>query len=129
MASAEFKIKSLYDQGVDDVRLAAADGFEGGDGFEPQGFGSQTPRFRDSRSQSPGPGIYFENQSLVLDSPSISKKGYSNAFVSKQKRLNLLFDDRSLWPYPGKYKLPGAMDYSSRSINSRGIATFARADL
>jgi hypothetical protein len=88
---------------------------------EPMGFGSQSPRFSGDDSERPGPGYYYEEASPVMDSPSLSMKGYSNAFASKTKKLDKLYDDRNLTPGPGKYQLPGAMESAlKKPVNHRG---------
>jgi hypothetical protein len=54
----------------------------------PKGFGSQDIRFHENVGlfdELPGPGSYFEGVSspLIINSPSLSRKGFNNAFASK----------------------------------------------
>ena len=64
-------------------------------------FGSRQPRFTTSPSEEfreiPGPGSYHygDDRSLIINSPSLSSRGYINAFVSKANtyRGSLLEDE------------------------------------
>lgn len=78
------------------------------------GFGSRTTRFdNDPLTITPGVGSYntFDETSLVLKSPSLSKKGYGNSFVSKSPKLSAFTDTRG-FPGPNSY-----------SIHNNSIAT------
>lgn len=53
-----------------------------------KGFGNRVPRFVFKPSDTPGPGFYeTEANEYIKSGPSISKKGFSNAFLSKSYRL------------------------------------------
>lgn len=91
-----------------------------------RGFGSQATRFQSSTTEIPGPGYYHDESRITLErkSPSLSKKGYSNGFASTENHR-----DDFLGPLigffgssPGLHKLPGAMDYSTKTTNKRGAS-------
>lgn len=61
-------------------------------------FGSRQPRFTNNEiKDNPGPGSYHfeDDRSLIINSPSLSSRGYINAFASKANtyRGSLLEDD------------------------------------
>ena len=70
-------------------------------------FSSSSLRFDTNISDVPGPGSYSERSPLVCQSPSISKKGYGNSFVSKSEKGIPL--PSSSAPGPGHYNLKGVL--------------------
>lgn len=68
-------------------------------------FGSRQPRFTDSMTSgfkdTPGPGAYHhaDDRSLMIRSPSVSNRGYSNAFVSKSQTHRGSFLEEDGLPY------------------------------
>lgn len=76
-------------------------------------FGSTASRFDNSHITAlPGPGTYHNerNASLLKFGPSFSKKGFSNAFISKKPKMVDLYKDTSGVPggnpAPGQYYQP-----------------------
>eukprot|EP01038_Epipyxis_sp_PR26KG_P008481 gene8481-11464_t len=91
------------------------------------GFGSTTTRFPfDTKTSScnPGVGTYTlipsHSTTLLLDSPSISKKGKGNGFASKTIKLKPVVD--SGVPGPNAYKIQ-SIGESEKSINSNRPST------
>lgn len=71
------------------------------------GFGSRAQKLKQTPSDVPGPGFYHKNISqdestLLRKSASLSKKGFSNAFVSKSDRLRDVTLNKNL-AGPGHY--------------------------
>lgn len=81
------------------------------------GFGSGSQRFTTELTISPGVGSYdiqdLENSSLLLGSPSISKKGYTTSFRSKSPRLSPAHKN------PG---VPGPASYDTRATEISHLA-------
>lgn len=74
-----------------------------------KGFGTGSARFNNNMNDIPGPGAYSSNDiPLLVRSPSLSKKGFGNAFLSKsQKGFAPKTGDS---PGPGHYEIKG-MDH------------------
>ena len=89
-----------------------------------KGFGCQSSRFQSSSTEIPGPSYYYDESKSSLErmSPSLSRKGYSNGFLSgdhnREEFLGLLNGLPGICP--GLYQLPRAMDYTQRTTNRKG---------
>lgn len=89
-----------------------------------KGFGCQSSRFRSSTTEIPGPSYYHDESKSSLErmSPSLSRRGYSNGFLSgdhnREEFLGLMNGLPGICP--GQYQLPRAMDYSQRTTNRKG---------
>lgn len=73
-----------------------------------KGFGVCSSRFDNSHiNELPGPGYYEKDidgkSSLIKATPSFSKKGYGNAFVSKSQQLEDRIRVKAFIPGPGSY--------------------------
>jgi hypothetical protein len=71
------------------------------------GFGSRAQKLKQQVSDVPGPGFYQKNltqndSELLKHSASLSKKGFSNAFVSKSDRLRDVVTNKNI-AGPGHY--------------------------
>jgi hypothetical protein len=74
-----------------------------------KGFGATSTRFSNNMNDIPGPGAYSNNETpLLAKSPSLSKKGYGNAFLSKSEKG--FIPPSGDMPGPGHYDIKG-MDH------------------
>jgi len=74
-----------------------------------KGFGTGSQRFPHGMNDIPGPGAYTNDEvPLLSKTPSHSKKGYGNAFLSKSEKGFIPPSGES--PGPGHYNIKG-MDY------------------
>ena len=94
-----------------------------------RGFGTQSSRFQSSNTENPGPGYYHDESKISLEkySPSLSKKGYSNGFVSSENNRDEFLGqnflgEKIIVSCPGLYKIPGAMDYTQKTKNRKGAS-------
>lgn len=76
---------------------------------ENRGFGIQSTRIKLSWNDRPGPGTYHDSAKvpMLLEGPSLSKKGYGNCFVSKTPiGWDATYVDNMV-PGPGSYESKG----------------------
>lgn len=89
-----------------------------------RGFGTQSTRFETSTTEIPGPCYYTDEAQMSFESrtPSFSKKGYCNGFVSTGSHRDDFLSPPSgpSSSCPGQYTLPRGMDYSQKTKNRRG---------
>lgn len=71
----------------------------------PDGFACRTHRFDETENDLPGPGSYIQagQGQMLIDSDSISKKGYGSGFVSKDRRFKRQQEFFNV-PGPGAYE-------------------------
>lgn len=92
------------------------------DDREAKAFNSTAPRFEQSMDELPGPGYYKKStDSLEIDEPSISKKGYGVGFASKTSRFKKPPTDleTTIPVYPGQYNINHTPVYSNSLLNSK----------
>lgn len=71
-----------------------------------KGFGTCSARFKSDITDVPGPGAYSKVEGqLIKKTPSLSKKGFGNAFVSKTNKI--IPEPDSMTPGPGAYDIKG----------------------
>ena len=89
-----------------------------------RGFGTQSTRFETSTTEIPGPCYYTDEAQISFESrtPSFSKKGYCNGFVSTGSHRDDFLSPPAghTSSCPGQYILPRGMDYSQKTKNRRG---------
>lgn len=99
-----------------------------------KGFGVRTERFDNSHiNDRPGPGYYDKpidgkSCSMILNTPSLSRKGLGNAFVSKSVQLEDREKYKHFIPGPGAYnakRLPSVKSCPSFNRGSEGRVPFA----
>mmetsp|Transcript_1731 Transcript_1731/g.3908 ORF Transcript_1731/g.3908 Transcript_1731/m.3908 type:complete len:398 (+) Transcript_1731:261-1454(+) len=91
----------------------------------PDGFGGRTYRLDSRDADTPGPGTYVGSVALMVKrTDSLSKKGYGNGFVSKERRLPRDPNEYFRGPGPGQYE--GARLIVSDFNRAKTTGSFAR---